>query len=80
MEIRAAVITVSDTRGIDDDLSGNKLSELLQTFGAEVIVRRVITDDLSHLRETIYSLAEREDINLIITTGGTGFWPAGQYA
>ena len=73
MEIRAAVITVSDTRGIDDDLSGTKLSELLQTFGAEVLVRRVITDDLSHLRETIYSLAEREDINLIITTGGTGF-------
>lgn len=73
MEIRAAVITVSDTRGIDDDLSGNKLSELLQTFGAEVIVRRVITDDLLHLRETIHSLAEREDINLIITTGGTGF-------
>ncbi len=75
MEINAAVITVSDTRGIDDDLSGNKLVDLVQTFGAQILVRRVITDDLAHLRETIYSLAEREDVDLIITTGGTGFGP-----
>ena len=73
MEISAAVLSVSDTRGIDNDPSGNKLVELLQALGAEVVVRRVITDELAHLRETIYSLTEREDINLVITTGGTGF-------
>ena len=75
MEIRAAVITVSDTRKLNDDLSGNKLVELLQKLGAKINVRQVITDDLIQLRETIYALTEREDINLIITTGGTGFSP-----
>ncbi|MFN0279850.1 MAG: molybdenum cofactor biosynthesis protein B [Pyrinomonadaceae bacterium] len=73
--INAAVITVSDTRGIDDDLSGNKLVELLESSGAAITIRRSVTDDLLHLRETLYTLTEREDINLIITTGGTGLGP-----
>lgn len=75
MEIGAAIITVSDTRDESDDLSGAKLVELLHKLGAEINVRQVITDDLIQLRETIYALTEREDINLIITTGGTGFSP-----
>ena len=73
--IKAAIISVSDTRVVSDDLSGNKLAELLGNFGASVVERMIVADDLSDLRETLYSLAEREDINLIITTGGTGFSP-----
>ena len=73
--INAAVIAVSDTRKADDDLSGNKLVELLFALGADVAVRRLVTDDLQHLRDTLVTLADREDINLIITTGGTGFGP-----
>lgn len=75
MEIRAVVITISDTRTIDQDTSGDRLAELIEGIGGEIVERMIVTDDLSHLRETIYSLAEREDINLIITTGGTGFSP-----
>lgn len=73
--IKAAVITVSDSRTPDDDLSGNELVSLLTSLGAAIIVRRSATDDLVHLRETIHSLTEREDINLIMTTGGTGLGP-----
>lgn len=73
--INAAVITVSDTRKPEDDLSGNKLVTLLMSLGAEVAIRKIVTDDLTHLRDTLSALAEREDINLIITTGGTGFGP-----
>lgn len=73
--IKAAVITVSDSRTPDDDLSGNELVSLLTSLGAAIIVRRSVTDDLVHLRETIHSLTEREDINLIMTTGGTGLGP-----
>ena len=73
--INAAVITVSDTRKSDDDLSGNKLVELLMSSGAEVTIRKMVSDDLEHLRDTLYALTERKDINLIITTGGTGFGP-----
>lgn len=75
MEICAAVITVSDSRTTGDDLSGDKLADLLNDFGASIIQRMILIDDLSGLRETIYTLTEREDINLIITTGGTGFSP-----
>jgi molybdopterin adenylyltransferase len=73
--ISAAVITVSDTRSVRHDVSGNKLAELLVSAGAEILVRRTVTDDLLHIRETLYTLTEREDVNLIVTTGGTGLGP-----
>jgi molybdenum cofactor synthesis domain-containing protein len=74
-EIRAAIVTVSDTRKPDNDLSGKRLAELLWEIGAEIVETLIVTDDLEHLRNTIYTLTEREDINLIMTTGGTGFGP-----
>ncbi len=73
--IKAAIITVSDTRRAGDDLSGKRLAELLWSIGAEIVETMIVTDDLEHLRNTIYTLTEREDINLIMTTGGTGFGP-----
>ncbi len=73
--IKAAVITVSDTRKLSDDSSGDKLVKLLAASGDEVVERMIVSDELVPLRETLYMLAEREDINLIITTGGTGFGP-----
>lgn len=74
-KIGAAVVTVSDTRNAADDVSGRKLSELLREFGAEVVETMIVTDDLDGLRQTIFSLTEREDINLIMTNGGTGLGP-----
>ena len=75
MEIRAAVVTVSDSRTAGDDLSGDKLAELLISNGAEIVERLIVSDDLEHLRNSLYGLTEREDVNVIITTGGTGFGP-----
>lgn len=74
-DIKAAVVTVSDTRKTDDDLSGRRLSELLWSAGAEVVETLIVSDELEDLRETIYTLTERGDIDLVITTGGTGFGP-----
>lgn len=73
--IKAAVITVSDTRKPDDDLSGKRLEELLWAIGADIVETLILTDELEHLRNSLYALTERDDINLIITTGGTGFGP-----
>ena len=73
--IRAAVVTVSDTRVLNDDLSGGRLVELLQSINAEIVERIVVSDDLDQLRKTLFELTEREEINLIVTTGGTGFGP-----
>ncbi|MBP9665374.1 MAG: MogA/MoaB family molybdenum cofactor biosynthesis protein [Pyrinomonadaceae bacterium] len=73
--IRAAIITVSDTRTLGNDMSGDKLVELMSGIGAEIVERMVVSDELLDLRETLYGMAEREDVNLIVTTGGTGFGP-----
>lgn len=73
--IKAAIVTVSDTRQLADDVSGDRLVELLTGFGAEIIERSIVTDELEDLRQHLASLAGRDDINLIITTGGTGFGP-----
>lgn len=71
--IKAIVVTVSDSRREDDDLSGVTLIGLLLSIGAEVDEKIIVSDDFDELRQTLYNLSEREDINLIMTTGGTGF-------
>lgn len=68
-------MTVSDSRNTSDDLSGDSLADLLASIDAEIVERIIITDDLENLRNTFHSLTERKDINLIMTTGGTGFGP-----
>ena len=73
--IQAFIVTVSDTRDIESDLSGDRLAELLLSAGAEIVGKLIVPDDLEDLRNTLYVLTEREDINLIVTTGGTGFSP-----
>ena len=73
--IRAAVLTISDTRKVGDDLSGDKLVELLTAFRAEVVDRRIITDDLLDIQQALLSFAESIEVNLILTTGGTGLGP-----
>lgn len=73
--IISAIITVSDTRHALNDLSGERLSELITSIGGEIAERLFVSDDLGDLTQTLHSLAQRDDINLIITTGGTGFSP-----
>ncbi|HZT60056.1 MAG TPA: MogA/MoaB family molybdenum cofactor biosynthesis protein [Pyrinomonadaceae bacterium] len=77
VEIRAAVLTVSDrcARGEQEDESGALLFELLREAGATVVAREILPDDLEPLAERLRALAEREDVNLVVTTGGTGLSP-----
>jgi molybdopterin adenylyltransferase len=76
-EIRAVVLTVSDrsARGEQEDVSGRVLAELLEAMGAEVLAREILPDDLEPLSERLRAFADRSDVNLIVTTGGTGFAP-----
>jgi molybdopterin adenylyltransferase len=73
--MRVAIVTISDSRSIENDASGDRLVELLQAEKAEIVERTILTDDLEDLRNSLYVLAERDDIDLILTTGGTGFGP-----
>jgi molybdopterin adenylyltransferase len=75
LEIKAFILTVSDTRTLENDLSGDRLAELMLESGASVVGKLIVPDDLEELRNAIYVLTERDDINLIISTGGTGFGP-----
>ncbi|MEP6920007.1 MAG: MogA/MoaB family molybdenum cofactor biosynthesis protein [bacterium] len=75
--IRAVVITVSDacSRGERKDESGETLVQLLKEAGAEIVAAKIVSDDLVPLADTLRNFADRAEVNLIITTGGTGFGP-----
>ena len=75
--IRAVVITVSDrsARGEREDESGAALARLLEDVGAEVVASRVVSDDLEPLAALLRESADRADVNLVVTTGGTGLSP-----
>lgn len=75
--IKAVVITVSDacSSGHREDTSGAALVQLLTDLGAEIVERKILSDDLDPLVQTLKECAERDDVNLIVTTGGTGLGP-----
>src|SRR5262245_15539733 len=75
--IRAVVVTVSDacSRGERKDESGEALVQLLKEVGADIVATTIVPDDRDPLAETMRSFADRADVNLIITTGGTGLGP-----
>lgn len=77
IQIRAVVITVSDrcARGESEDLSGAALASLLAEAGAEVVAREILSDDLEPLAAALRIFADRGDVNLVVTTGGTGLSP-----
>src|SRR5258706_15676071 len=76
-EIHAVVITVSDacSRGERKDTSGETLVQVLKEIGVAIVATMIVPDDLEPLAETIRAFADRADVNLVITTGGTGFSP-----
>jgi molybdopterin adenylyltransferase len=76
-DIRAVVVTASDacSRGEREDTSGAVLEKLLTDLGATIMDRMVVSDDLEPLTQTLREYAARPDVNLIVTTGGTGLGP-----
>ena len=75
--IRAVVVTVSDacSRGERADQSGEDLVIYLRDMNVEIVDRKILSDDLDPLTFELRELASRKDVNLIITTGGTGLGP-----
>lgn len=75
--IRAVVITVSDAgaRGERKDESGEVLVQLLTGLGAEIVAQRILPDDPDPLADALREFSDWLNVNLIVTTGGTGFSP-----
>lgn len=67
-----AVLTVSDTRTIDDDTSGDTLAARIEKAGHTVADRKILPDDLSALKEQLLAWIGDDGIDVIISTGGTG--------
>jgi molybdopterin adenylyltransferase len=80
MVLRFAVLTVSDrsARGDRVDSSGPALVDLITRQGWKVIRQKILPDDLNMLREILLTWADRADLDIILTTGGTGFAPRDQ--
>jgi len=74
-KISAFIVTISDTRRLETDASGDSLAELLLSIDAKIVGKLIVSDDLDDIRNTLLVLTEREDVDLVLTTGGTGFAP-----
>ena len=73
--LRIAVLTVSDTRTEDTDTSGALLAERLVAAGHELAGRAIVADDVETIRSRILAWVADDRIDLILSTGGTGFAP-----
>jgi molybdopterin adenylyltransferase len=76
--VRAAIVTVSDkaARGERADLGGPAVRETLAAgLDVEIVDERVLPDDEARIAEALFHLSERPDVDLVVTTGGTGLAP-----
>ena len=71
--VRIAVLTVSDSRGLDDDRSGDTLVARLKDAGHTLADRQIVRDDVEDIRAVVRGWIAEPDIDVVITTGGTGF-------
>src|SRR5712672_2414103 len=71
--LNIAVLTISDTRSLEDDRSGTTLSERLTAAGHKLAAREIIVDEVEAIRLIIKTWIADPGIDAIITTGGTGF-------
>lgn len=71
--LKIAVLTVSDTRDLADDKSGATLVERIEKAGHAVAARAIVRDDVETIRARIKEWIADPAVDVIITTGGTGF-------
>jgi molybdenum cofactor biosynthesis protein B len=70
-----AVLTISDTRTLKTDTSGALLAERLTGAGHTLLARAIVTDDIAAIRAQLQEWLADPAIEIILTTGGTGFSP-----
>ena len=70
-----AVVTVSSSRSIEDDPSGDAIATAAENAGGEVVTREVVRDDYDGVQGAVNNLVDRDDVDCVVTTGGTGVTP-----
>jgi molybdopterin adenylyltransferase len=71
--LKIAVLTVSDTRRLEDDKSGGTLAERIEKAGHAVAARAIVPDDIEKIRSQMRAWIADPAVDIIISTGGTGF-------
>ncbi|MEY2864576.1 MAG: molybdenum cofactor biosynthesis protein [Pseudomonadota bacterium] len=71
--LNIAILTVSDTRSLDTDTSGQFLCDALVGAGHQLADRQIVKDDIYQLRAVVSGWIANPHIQVVITTGGTGF-------
>ena len=72
LSVRCSIVTVSDTRTRDTDTSGRAIADLLAAAGHQVVDRTIVADDPALVRRVVERQLARPDVQVVITTGGTG--------
>ncbi|QPV63130.1 hypothetical protein I7X12_00405 [Halosimplex litoreum] len=70
-----AVVTVSSTRTREDDASGDVIEAVIEAADHEVVTREILRDDLDGVQTALLNLTGRDDVDVVVTTGGTGVTP-----
>jgi molybdenum cofactor biosynthesis protein B len=73
MPVRIAVLIVSDTRDEKSDKSGALLASMIEQAGHQVAARAIVLDDAKDIRKQVKKWIKDPEIDVVITTGGTGF-------
>ncbi len=71
--LHIAILTISDTRTERDDKSGTLLGNMLQESGHQLEEKAICSDEIAEIQEQITKWVENEAVDVVITTGGTGF-------
>jgi molybdenum cofactor biosynthesis protein B len=72
LPVNIAVMTVSDTRSVEDDRSGAALIERLEGAGHKLAARAIVKDDVASIRAQVQAWIADPQIDVVLTTGGTG--------
>jgi molybdenum cofactor biosynthesis protein B len=72
LPVRIAVLTVSDTRALDDDRSGAVLAERIAEAGHVLADRAIVRDEIEAIRERLARWIDDPGVDVVISTGGTG--------
>ena len=70
--VNIALLTVSDTRGVEDDTSGDILAERILSAGHIIVERAILRDDTAMITARLHNWIDDERIDVVISTGGTG--------
>ena len=73
--LRIAVLTVSDSRTEETDKSGALLAERLTAAGHELAGKAIVPDDVEAIRLQVRTWVQDENVDVVVSTGGTGFSP-----